>query len=180
MYKSIDSLRAHQKLMHQNNLSAVTVKSYICEYCGKSFTKRFLLKAHMYRHSGEQPFPCHLCPKKFVARYSLKLHLRRHAGIKSYSCSLCSTQKSTGAELKAHINQYHTQEKTYPCKECPAVFNGYRKCEFIVVGLENAGLCRCVCFFYQPICMRMYVAFIECINHTNVSTVIEHLPKRMR
>lgn len=46
MYKTVDSLRVHQKLIHQNNLSAITLSKYICEYCGKSFIKRFQLKVN--------------------------------------------------------------------------------------------------------------------------------------
>ena len=45
-----------------------------CEFCGKSFGKRWNLISHQRIHTGEKQFQCDICLKTF----SWKGNLRRH------------------------------------------------------------------------------------------------------
>ncbi|KAA8499659.1 Transcription factor YY2 [Porphyridium purpureum] len=51
-----------------------------CPYpaCGRRFGKRFNLKAHLRKHSGELPFACDVCGKKYAWQSSLIAH-RKHS-----------------------------------------------------------------------------------------------------
>lgn len=54
----------------------------MCPTCGKSFSRKMLLKQHQRVHTGERPYQCPECGKSFADRSNMSLHARLHTGIK--------------------------------------------------------------------------------------------------
>ena len=66
-------------------------KRFVCEIegCGKDFRRRYNLKVHMRKHTGETPYFCQFpgCAKKYLWRSSMAHHLKIHEQRVVSSCS---------------------------------------------------------------------------------------------
>ncbi|KAM7225374.1 hypothetical protein CapIbe_023351 [Capra ibex] len=94
-----------------------TERRFVCQQCGKSFTRNSNLVKHQVIHSGEKPFKCGECGKLFRRNFSLLEHQRIHSGEKPYACGECGKTFTRGSNLIKH-QIIHTGEKPYGCDEC--------------------------------------------------------------
>ncbi|KAM9331686.1 uncharacterized protein KZ484_016908 [Pholidichthys leucotaenia] len=96
-------------------------KPFSCEMCGHRFNERGTLKSHMRTHTGEKPFSCKTCGKSFPRCSALKIHMRIHTGEKPFSCETCGQRFTQSGGLKSH-KIIHTGEKPFSCKTCGQSF----------------------------------------------------------
>ena len=96
-------------------------QTYSCEDCGKVFSKKGNIKAHMVYHSDERQFPCNLCAKAFKTLRDLNHHMRIHNGQKPYKCEICEKTVAQSANLYTHMKVYHTYG-SFNCKDCREKF----------------------------------------------------------
>uniref|UniRef100_A0A2K6FI71 ZFP92 zinc finger protein n=1 Tax=Propithecus coquereli TaxID=379532 RepID=A0A2K6FI71_PROCO len=98
-------------------------KPYACPDCGKLFRRSFALLEHARIHSGERPYACPECGKAFSRSSNLIEHQRTHSGNKPYACSQCG-KAFKGVSQLIHHQHSHSGEKPFECQECGKAFRG--------------------------------------------------------
>lgn len=73
----------------RNTKKSSDSSSLVCDHCGKGFTRRFNLLAHLRSHMQIKPFKCDQCSLAFCRKHDLKRHQRLHSGELPYVCESC-------------------------------------------------------------------------------------------
>ncbi|XP_071448084.1 zinc finger protein 62-like [Hetaerina americana] len=84
--------------------------NYICEKCGKTFSKRDGLNNHLMRHEDVKPYACTSCPKSFITRRALVVHVRQHTGERPYMCEVCGKNFTGPTSLYVHQRKHRADD----------------------------------------------------------------------
>lgn len=107
--------RPHDTMLEQKLLSsAESLRRFICTQpnCGKAFTRRYNLSAHLRCHrcnlitkKAEKPFVCPQCPCKFARKHDCTRHIRSiHELRRSYGpCPYCQAYFTRSDALSRHV-----------------------------------------------------------------------------
>ena len=101
------------------------LKDYMCESCGKSFSKAKKLISHIYTvHEEHKDYKCESCGKSFSRAEHLKRHIHTvHDGHRDYKCESCDKLFTSVSNMKQHINAVHEGHKDYKCESCGKSFS---------------------------------------------------------
>jgi hypothetical protein len=69
-------------------------KIFHCEYCDKTFAKKFNMQSHMVRHTGDRPFRCTDCGAVFSRFSDMTRHKKVHSDVRRH---VCGGSLATGA-----------------------------------------------------------------------------------
>ncbi|MEQ2284914.1 hypothetical protein AMECASPLE_026413 [Ameca splendens] len=94
----------------------LSIKSYKCSECGKTFRHRSVLELHMRIHSKDKPYQCKVCDKGFRFSSYLQQHLIIHTGEKPYKCPDCGKDFAFLQNMRTHQKLH--QEKPFRCTSC--------------------------------------------------------------
>ncbi|XP_023665800.1 zinc finger protein 574 [Paramormyrops kingsleyae] len=99
---------------------------HACPYCELTFTRRCLLRAHVFSHTGKKLFSCEVCGKAFSCPSNLMRHSRTHLGTRPHCCQVCGKSFSHSSTLKRH-QAAHGQldgstQRPHACPDCAASF----------------------------------------------------------
>ena len=90
MFESWSPETQEQVLANWNDWQHKPKSVYVCDQCGKEFTRSHDLKRHVQSlHSGVKEFTCDKCEKSFATRDILRRHKRIHEQKRTYECHKC-------------------------------------------------------------------------------------------
>jgi DNA-directed RNA polymerase subunit RPC12/RpoP len=95
-------------------------RTYTCDDCSRSFTKKSSLVIHYRIHSGERPYQCPECGKAFTTSSYLHVHRLIHSDEKPFQCELCEKYFKSRQLVKKH-QMSHTGRK-FECCKCKMTF----------------------------------------------------------
>jgi hypothetical protein len=132
---------------NDHNIIIETQRRYLCDICGKSYSQKLSIRAHiqaihlgmlisckkclkiykdpnaLYRHNQQdhKKIICLICKKTFTRSHYLKMHNESvHKKIR-FQCEKCLRKYSTLQSLRKHFNTYHLKIRL-TCKYCPKTF----------------------------------------------------------
>ncbi|CAH2987595.1 unnamed protein product [Chilo suppressalis] len=112
--------------LHKHRLTHTGTKQHACPHCGYRTSQKSSLTVHIRKHTGERPYSCDLCPQRCISSSNLRAHRRRHLGDKKFECTICSKRFGYKISLEEHVESVHERSQTYPCDVCGAIYTRAR------------------------------------------------------
>ncbi|XP_065223667.1 zinc finger protein 184-like [Planococcus citri] len=112
-FKHMYYKRAHERAHVQR-------PCFECPDCGKMFSYKNSLAAHLRVHSGVKPmkpFSCQTCSKRFVKKYLLNQHQLTHSEERPFKCRICNHQFKHYRHVALH-ERIHVEGPRYECAHC--------------------------------------------------------------
>ncbi|XP_077529426.1 histone-lysine N-methyltransferase PRDM9-like [Haemaphysalis longicornis] len=108
------NLRKHQRAVHARE------RPHECEVCGQRFTRASDLARHRRLvHTRDGPsLACPQCGKGFTRKDNLNAHLLIHTGERPHACATCRARFTFAGNLKKHVMVVHHRQYPHRCPHC--------------------------------------------------------------
>ena len=110
----------------------ITEKSFICDICGKGFTKKNILRGHLRRHmekltpdAEKKELICELCGYTTTIDKNFRRHKQsKHDTEKHHQCPYCEFHHHVIGSIHIHIDSKHPEhdKKQFFCDHCSRSF----------------------------------------------------------
>jgi DNA-directed RNA polymerase subunit RPC12/RpoP len=117
----LNYLQLNNKLSTQTENESAKNEDFVCEICGKHFSKQNSLKKHNKFHTDPKTYECSKCNKVFKQLQTLNDHMRRHYDNRKYVCDLCGKRFYKHFNVVEHM-RIHTGERPFKCEYCERTF----------------------------------------------------------
>ncbi|XP_052792984.1 zinc finger protein 184-like [Mya arenaria] len=167
--------------LHNKNEHLGIKMSFLCQECGKSFTKKHTMLQHMNVHKGLRPFVCQVCGKSYAYESALRDHKTVHSQEKKFVCShpSCGKAFNQRSTLNAH-RAIHKETKDFKCETCGRGFTqkqALQRHERAHDGFRPFQCKLCRRNFGDPSVVRRHLQSVHKINK-DVSTWREDIVQR--
>ena len=110
--------------VYLKNRKLLTEKSFKCQVCHRSYSKKSDQHQHMKVHDELKCFKCDVCLKVFHSESSLERHYRKHTGEKPFVCQTCDKTFSLKTNLVQHqaTHSNHSNEKRSNVQSVTKIF----------------------------------------------------------
>lgn len=85
-------------LFHQQEVTNIDEKPFLCPTCGKAFQQQNLLAEHTKSHKNAR-YKCWLCEKTFALKTALIMHEKAHKGHSVCRCLVCQKGATNGSTV---------------------------------------------------------------------------------
>ncbi|XP_012546073.3 zinc finger protein OZF [Bombyx mori] len=117
---------SRQDYLHKHKLTHTGVRRYGCPHCNFKATQRSSLTVHIRKHTGEKPYSCDVCPQRCISSSNLRAHRRRHLGLKKFECPICNKKFGYKTSLEEHVSSNHGRTEQHTCDHCSATYSRKR------------------------------------------------------
>ncbi|XP_021354147.1 zinc finger protein 836-like [Mizuhopecten yessoensis] len=118
-YTDAKDINTNQQFAEMEDTMKLQMNIHQCNVCGAMFAYNNMLKRHMMKHTGKEPYKCELCGHGCMSSSALKAHSLVHSGERPYSCDKCPKAFRQKSSLKSHLL---THKETFGSRRCKLPF----------------------------------------------------------
>lgn len=157
-----------------------TLTDFVCDYCGRSFTRKHNLQTHIENCHINFSCKCDICGQSFGSPAGLQLHLSR--GHNRYEqpfpeCDLCGRIFTRKQNIMSHMITVHLQGvgPEIRCKFCEKVFTTDRNLKRHVNQIHNPNAQYPTC----DLCKKVFkgkhslIAHIQAVHNSSERDIIK-------